>query len=380
MGPLCVKVADWPHIDRELWSAACGPARFLERSRPASRWSLSRRRIAEQAYGQWLAWLDRENLLDPDTTPRDRATPERMDMFIAELQDRVAPWSVAMMVGALKRVLDVIAPEADWSWLGSICTDLKQVAKPSRNRFGHMVTPRQLFELGLSMMDGAADDRRGHPMRVAARARDGLMIAMLICCPVRIANLLQIEIGTHLLRGEDRYRLHFEREETKTGAEFDGELPPSLTPYIDWYLRFHRPTLLALGVGEKTGRLWIDRWGKPMSEAAIRAQIEFNTASAFGRPVWPHLFRAIAVTGVVDEAPEEIGITPDLLGHAGIQTTGRHYILASATRAHQRVQASFLDGRAEALRRLQLPTEPDNDEQPGIRHRIRIVRKGRGHG
>lgn len=382
MGPLSMKVVDWPHIDRELWSAACGPGRFLERPRPASKWSPSRHRIAEQAYGQWLAWLDRENLFDPDEMPRDRVTPERIDEFIAGLQDRVAPWSVAMMAGALKRVLDVIAPEADWSWLGLVCTDLKQIAKPTRNRFEHMVTPRQLFDLGLSMMDEAAQDDRRHPMRVAIRARDGLMIAMLICCPLRIANLLQIEIGTHLLRDGDRYRLHFKKHETKTGAELDSDLPPGLSRYIDQYLRHYRPSLLALGAEENTTRLWIDRWGQPMSEAAIRAQIEFNTANAFGRHIWPHLFRAIAVTGVVDEAPEEIGITPDLLGHASVQTTSRHYILASATRAHQRVQASFLEGRAEALRRLrgQPSTEPDNDDRPGVRRRVRIVRKGGNHG
>lgn len=380
--PLCMKVAHWPRIDRELWVAACRPVRFLEQSRPASKWSPSRRRIAEQAYGQWLAWLDRCDLLDPGGTPGDRVTMERLDAFIAELQDRVAPWSVAMMIGALKRMLDIIAPETDWSWLGPICADLKLTARPGRNRFAHMVTPKQLFDLGLSMMDEAAQDHHRHPMRVAARARDGLMIAMLICCPVRISNLLQIKIGTHLLCGEERYRLHFDKDETKTGNEFDGDLPPNLTPHVEHYLKHHRPALLALGTGEKTARLWIDRWGKPMSEAAIRAQIEFNTRNAFGRHIWPHLFRAIAVTGVVDEAPEEIGITPDLLGHATIQTTSKHYILANATRAHQRVQASLIEGRAEALRRLrgQRPAEPGTAEQPGTRCRIKIVRKGGNHG
>ncbi|ODT21073.1 MAG: hypothetical protein ABS35_18330 [Kaistia sp. SCN 65-12] len=307
---------------------------------------------------------------------------DRLDELIAGLQDRVSPWSVAMMVGALKRVLDVIAPEADWSSLGPICTDLKQIARPSRNRFGHMVTPRQLLDLGLSIMDTAAQDHRGHPMRVAVRARDGLLIAMLICCPVRIANLLQIEIGTHLLRDGDRYRLHFDKEETKTGKEFDGCLPSILTPYIDYYLRHHRLALLMLGDGETTNRLWIDRWSKPMTEAAMRAQIEFNTRNAFDRHIWPHLFRAIAVTGVVDEAPEQIGITPDLLGHASIQTTSRHYVLANATLAHQRMQASFLKGRAEALRRLrgEQPTGLGSDDGQDIRRRMKIVRKGRKNG
>ena len=52
--------------------------------------------------------------------------------------------------------------------------------------------------------------------------------------------------------------------------------------------------------------------------------------AAFGKAVWPHLFRDCAVTELVDCAPEEIGIAPDLLGHADLQTTQKHYIQASA--------------------------------------------------
>lgn len=39
--------------------------------------------------------------------------PGRVDEFIAELQDRVSPWSVAMIIGALNRVFDIVAPETD---------------------------------------------------------------------------------------------------------------------------------------------------------------------------------------------------------------------------------------------------------------------------
>ena len=51
-----------------------------------------------------------------------------------------------------------------------------------------------------------------------------------------------------------------------------------------------------------------------MSSRAIRRQIEARTQHAFGKPAWPHLFRDCAVTELVDTAPEEIGIAPDLLG------------------------------------------------------------------
>jgi hypothetical protein len=75
-----------------------------------------------------------------------------------------------------------------------------------------------------------------------------------------------------------------------------------------------------------------------MRSAAIRQQIETRTEQAFGRHVWPHLFRDCAVTELVDCAPEEIGIAPDLLGHADLQTTKKLYIQAVGVKAHARVQ------------------------------------------
>jgi integrase/recombinase XerD len=50
-----------------------------------------------------------------------------------------------------------------------------------------------------------------------------------------------------------------------------------------------------------------------MSSNAIRAQIESRTRDAFGKAVWPHLFRDCAVTELVDSAPDEIGLAPDLI-------------------------------------------------------------------
>ena len=75
-----------------------------------------------------------------------------------------------------------------------------------------------------------------------------------------------------------------------------------------------------------------------MHSSAIRTQIEARTKEAFGTHVWPHLFRDCAVTELVDCAPEEIAIAPDLLGHADLQTTKKHYIQAVGMKAHARVQ------------------------------------------
>jgi integrase/recombinase XerD len=86
------------------------------------------------------------------------------------------------------------------------------------------------------------------------------------------------------------------------------------------------------------GHLWLDRSGRPMRSATIRNQIESRTRQAFGQAIWPHLFRDCAVTELVDCAPEEIGIAPDLLGHADLATTKKHYIQTQGMVAHLRFQ------------------------------------------
>ncbi len=343
---------DWSEPERHLWQQALQPARLLQRRGPASTWSQKRQRIVAQSLGQWFAWLARNGLLLPGQQPAERLTEERVMGFTGELLERVSPWSVAVMLGGVKRGCDVLAPAQDRAWLAHICTGLKANAKSSRDRLAHMVAPGQIMDLGLDLMEEARqrDDDRTH--FASCLARDGLMLAMLISFPVRIGNFASIRIGEHLVFHNDRYSLRFPEEETKTGREQNGELPASLSPWIDWYLDVHRRRLLAKASGPATSALWINRFGEQLGENGIRTQIETRTRKAFGLPVWPHLFRAIGATGIVDVAPADISIASELLGHASIQTTSHHYILARGTKAHRAVQSSVLDARAAALERL----------------------------
>ena len=355
---LCLKPIDWPTMDQQRWRDAQSTTGFLSGSQPARKWSPRRCRIVEQGYGQWLSFLAHNGQLDSMQSPEVRATPERIAAFVIQLQERVAPESAAMMVEAVQRMLAVIAPKHDWSWLSVGVSNLKRLATPSRDRLAHMVDPRQLYRLGLDLMKEAARNVDQDRYHAATMGRDGLMIAVLSCCPVRIGNFTQIAVGKHLRFDIDRYRLAFDGEETKTNRPFDGELPQELTPYLNEYLRIHRVRLLARGNVEVTDRLWIGRLGQPMGEAAIRYQIEKRSAYAFGRHVWPHLFRAIAATGFVDHAPEDAALVPDLLGHASTQTAHRYYILSTGALAHRAVQSSLMRRREAAAARARGADQP----------------------
>jgi len=359
--PLCIKRDAWPVIDQSRYREAREVTSFMGAPKPARKWSLARCRNVEQGYGQWLSFLARNSWLDMDAPPEARATPDRVRLFVIQLQDRVSSCSVAMIFEGFARMIIVMAPERDWSWLRVAITNLKANARPEKDKRGHMVDARQLLALGVDLMEqGLGMGERYH---AATQMRDGLLIAVLASCPIlRLTNLTAIEIGRHLLFDNDRYRLFFTEEETKTAHPYQAELSPALNLYIDIWLREHRRRLLALGDGAMTDRLWIDRWGKPMSDHSIRDQIEKRTRDVFGRHVWPHLARSIAATSFVDHDPDMVALVSDLLGHTDQRTAHKHYILADAARAHAAVQSAFEARRMAALDRVRA--------QKGQRHAV----------
>jgi len=323
---------------------------FLDGPRPARKWSPGRCRNVEQGYGQWLSFLARNGWLDAEAPPEVRVAPDRVRLFVAELRERVSSWSAAMIFEGFARMIIVMAPDHSWSWLRIAIRNLKAEARPEKDKRSHMVDARQLLALGIRLMDQALDmaDR----YHAATCMRDGLLIAILASCPLRIANLTAVTIGRHFWFDGDCYRLSFSEEETKTGHPYHGDLSPALNSYVDAWLRDHRRRLLKRGDGAKTDRLWINRWGKPMEAAAIRAQIEKRTRDTFGRHVWPHLARSIAATSFVDHDPDMVTLVPDLLGHSDHHTAHKYYILANGARAHAAVQSAFVARRRAAVERL----------------------------
>jgi integrase/recombinase XerD len=337
---LCLPLEAWPAIDRARWLAAQEPAGFLEASNPVSKWSADSKVITEQGYGRWLAFLDRNQALDPSSTPGDRVTVDHLREFVVDLQGRVAPMSVSIAAGTLLRMVRVLEPQRDWTVLARVYRQLKRTAAPSRDKLSKMVPATDLLALGIQLMETWAHVRSQQVYK-AAQFRDGLIISILICCPMRLRNLTEIVIGRHLLFDGQAYRLEFTAAETKAGRLYHAAVPVELTPYVEDYLQVHRPRLQMFSRADgpgTDGRLWLGRRGRPLSSGAIQRLIVARTTEAFGKAIYPHLFRDIAVTELVDFAPDEIAIAADLLGHADLRTTRKHYIQVQGMVAHARVQ------------------------------------------
>ena len=183
----------------------------------------------------------------------------------------------------------------------------------------------------------------------AQRFQAGLAVALLAARPLRIRNFQAITIGKSLRWDGKRYWLTFSRDETKTGASIDEPCPTDLMPYLEAFLKVRRPVLLRKAA--KNGndvahrRLWLDRSGKPMREAALRDTIERYTRAKFGVAVWPHLFRDCLLTSVAIDQPDLMQISASLLGHTSMRTGEKHYNQAQMLDASRRYGMAILDLR-----------------------------------
>ena len=112
-------------------------------------------------------------------------------------------------------------------------------------------------------------------------------------------------------------------------------IPAVLTPYVERYCAVHRPMLLGTTT---SNRLWISRFGTPLTEKTIYYHVTNRTKEAFGHPISPHLFRDCAATSVAIEDPDHVRIAANILGHHSLATTQRYYDqsrMLAASRSYQ---------------------------------------------
>lgn len=133
----------------------------------------------------------------------------------------------------------------------------------------------------------------------------------------------------------------------KSHRPYESSLPSDLVEAIKHYSRYYRPFLLLLAHQDDDATrqlnqaglqqaLWISNEGRKLDEGALRNTIKRRTKTAFGISMTPHLFRDVAVTHMVRHSPEATLLIKDILDHATITTTERHYNQAQMIDASRR--------------------------------------------
>jgi integrase/recombinase XerD len=343
-------LAAWPGLDRAAWERANREGDLLAEQGPAATWRFNTRRTAQKAYGNWLRFLRDGGRLDLTTHIAGRLSEVNLRDYIAALRDRASPNTVLTQLRYLSSAVAVMDPSADRSLLNLAISRLVPLARPARNKAKRLVSPVALLQLGQKLMAGWQARAAHDPRLNAMDYRDGLMIAFLALCPVRVANLAAMQIGKHLSYAAGRPRVAFDASETKGKQALEFDFPADLTAALSFYLG-HVHSMLC-GGAELGAPLWPSlHKGKPeMTAHGIYTRITQITAAHLGHPVTPHMFRDAAATFIAEMTPERAMMAAAVLQHRNLETTMRHYIHGQQHRAARKYHAAINDLIARGTR------------------------------
>jgi integrase len=328
--PRSLPLAEWPHADRRAWREACRPGLRLNPGGRASHLREVSREDYENRYGAFLGFLQRANLLRGDGVAAGRVTPANVEAYLGDLRSRVSSVTAYNCISKLRRVASLIAPDADFKWLSDIENDLALVLEP-RSKFERFVFTEVLVEAGLTLVTEAQQSAKDSLSR-ARGVRNGLMIAQLALCPIRLKNFAGLTIGKTFISEQGNWWITLPRKTTKTSRPDERRVPELLYPAIDVYLGQSRPTLI--GKASDTNALWISsRTGRAMTKKNLGTLISKNTLATVGVDVSPHLFRTAGVSTAAMLAGDLPHLGTALLGHTDPRIAEEHYRRVSSINA-----------------------------------------------
>jgi integrase len=328
--PRSLLLHEWLDADRHAWQEACRPGARLKPGGTASYLAPVSREDFARRYGAFLGFLRRTNRLKNDAPAASQITLPNVEAYIVDLTSRVSSVTTYNCIYKLRRAGELIAPTVDFSWLAEIEKDLALVMQP-RSKLDRLVLTERLVEAGLTLIAEAQQFAGGDFVR-ARGVRNGLMIALLAPCPIRLKNFAALEIGTTFKEVQGSWWLILPAAATKTHRPDERRVPELLYPAIDLYLHQSRPVLL--GSTPDTNALWISSTtGKPMTKKNLGILISKITLQTVGVDVSPHLFRAAAASTAATHAGKLPHLASALLNHTDPRVTEEHYNRATSINA-----------------------------------------------
>ena len=323
-------LAEWPDDDRAAWEGAIRIAGPLDDPRLAAHWSPKTRHTTISAYGRYLTFLDLNGWLFPGERVQDRVPFDWLKAYIDEIMVQVKSVTAAGRIRGLAEALRVMVPGVEFPDVKRARYRLKAMAIPSRDKRSKIVPSERLVQLGLKLINEAETGTFFRDPGRACTYRDGLMMLLMACRPLRRANFAIMQIGEHLTKINDAYQIAYDATEMKGQRHYSSIVSREITPFVDRYLEYYRPILLK---NLRSSRVWIAMGGHEMVEGTLYQIITRRTKDEFGWSLSPHLFRDCAVTSLGDEKPELVWAGMSLLHHANPRTTEKHYDQALSDKA-----------------------------------------------
>jgi integrase len=340
--PRSLPVNEWPDADRRAWEEACRLGSRLRAGGVASHLAKVSRDDFARRYGAFLGFLQRTNRLEQHACAAAEVTVANVAAYIADLNSRVRSVTIWNCIYKLRRAAQLIAPNADFSWLAEIEKDLALVMQP-RSKFDRLVFSTRLVEAGMTLVVEAERFAR-HDLARARGMRNGLMVALLALCPIRLKNFAALAIGHTFKEIDGSWWIALPGNMTKSGRPDERPVPAWLNRYIEVYLNQSRPVLL--GSRPPTNTLWISSTtGRRMTTKNLGTLISKITLETLGVDVSPHLFRTAAASTAAMYGGNTPHLASALLNHTDPRVTEEHYNRASsvsASKIYARITADFL--------------------------------------
>jgi integrase len=183
----------------------------------------------------------------------------------------------------------------------------------------------EVVSLPNALMQEARAVKDHAPIKAAVSAQLAVAIAILTLAPIRLRNLICIELGQNLNkpRGPNSpYWLVFPHYDVKNRVDLNFQFDNALTDLIDEYIHDFRPALLR---GANAPWLFPGEGGQPKMKLFFSKQITERILKATGLRITVHQFRHAAAAIYLKHRPGNYETVRRLLGHRNIWTTIKFY-------------------------------------------------------
>jgi integrase len=317
-----LSVQEWPLADQRAWKEACRPGVRLKPGGRASYLAEVSRKDFATRYGAFLGFLQRSGKLKFKAPAAAQVTVSSVQAYVAELKARVSSVTTWNCIYKLRRAAQLLDPTIAFSWLAEIESELALVMVP-RSKFDRLVLTHRIVEAGLTLIAEAEMYAKSNFER-AIGIRNGLVIAILALCQIRLKNFVALEIGSTFKEVNGSWWISLPSSSTKNKRWDERRIPSSLNHAIGLYLNQARPILMESSVDD--GSLWISsRTGLRFTYKNLGTLISKITFQTLGVDVSPHLFRTAAASTAAMNLPQFPHLSSALLGHTDPRVTDEDY-------------------------------------------------------
>ncbi len=234
-------------------------------------------------------------------------------------------------LGQLKRLCKRLSPRS---------AGFSEKNQTRLNQFDDEENVRTLLRLPWKIVADVKKSKKS-PHQKAILLQTALAIEILIMTQIRLKNLTNLMVGTHLTRTRaGRWNLNVPADEVKNSKMIKAQFPVETSKMIDLYLGEYWPALAkpnckALFPGENGAK----------SEVTLGPQISRTILRITGLKMNPHFFRHFTANHYLEDNPGDYGTLRLALGHRSINTTTTFYCGNETTAAFKHVDEHVLRKR-----------------------------------